>query len=67
MSENQEVKVTDLDTGEERFFFNHSFKSSMQHADAYIKRNKGKFPMRMHIKNNSPYGAQWRNYGNDIS
>lgn len=43
----QEVKITSQ-LGEV-FFFEHSGKSAMQHADDYIKRNTGKLQMKVYI------------------
>jgi len=43
----------------EVFFFDHSFKTAHQHADDFVKRNKGKFAMRMFNLNTSDFGEQW--------
>ena len=36
----QKVKVTNLTDDSSVFFFDHSFKTAREHADAYIGRNK---------------------------
>ena len=48
----QEFKITSPlgDT----FFFEHSLKSARQHADDYVKRNTGKFPMKVYVLSSKP-------------
>lgn len=55
--EKQEVKI-EYD-GNEVFFFNHSFKTAMQHALDFIERNKDKFIMKLYILNESSFGEKW--------
>lgn len=47
MNPKQEYAVLNKKTGEKVFFFKHSFKSALQHAEEYMKRNEGKFPMEL--------------------
>ena len=53
----QEVKI-ECD-GTEFFFFQHSFKTAMEHAKDFIERNRGKFNMKLFVLNPSNYGEQW--------
>jgi hypothetical protein len=48
----QEVKI--VTEGKEFFFFQHSFKSALDHAKEYIKRNSHKV-IDLYVLNPSPY------------
>ena len=48
----QEIKITSK-LGEV-FFFEHSLKSARQHADDYVKRNTGRFPMKVYSLSSKP-------------
>lgn len=50
----QEYKVVNLSNGFERFFFKHSSKSALFHAEAYLKRNADLFPMQLYAASNKP-------------
>lgn len=54
MSNLQEVKITNLNNETDVFFFKHSFKTALQHAEDYIKRNKNKFPMIVYTRSYKP-------------
>lgn len=53
----QKVKIT-YDKND-IFFFDHSFKTALEYADYFIKRNKGKFEMNIFLLNESNYGKRW--------
>lgn len=65
--EKQEVKIeyTHNNDPVEVFFFKHSFKSAFEHAQEFVERNKGKFPMKVfvlnenYIGNNLRLGPKW--------
>jgi len=50
----QEVKVCNTYSKTEVFFFKHTFKSAMDHAQTYIDRNKTLFPMELYILSTKP-------------
>lgn len=50
----QEYKIVKLSTGAETFFFAHSDHSARYHAQKYIERNKGKFPMAVYQRTTKP-------------
>lgn len=54
MSQKQEYKIVNQKDDSEVFFFAHSFKSALQHAEAYIERNSGKFPMKLYHASSKP-------------
>jgi hypothetical protein len=54
MSEYQEYKVTNTDTQRDVFFVKRAFESAHQQAQAYIARNRGKFPMKLHQQTRKP-------------
>ncbi|CCC86368.1 hypothetical protein PPM_p0218 (plasmid) [Paenibacillus polymyxa M1] len=56
--EKQEAKIEY--NNNEFFFFQHSFKTALEHANDFIARNKGKFEMKLFILNGSNYGQQWK-------
>lgn len=45
--------------GNEVFFFQHSFKSALEHAMEFVERNKGKFEMKVFFLNESSFGDRW--------
>jgi len=48
-------KILDVTTGSEVFFQDsHDFKTPLEHAKAYIKRNKGKFHMKFYQETSKP-------------
>ena len=53
----QEIKI-EYDN-KEVFFFKHSFKTALQHAKEFVKRNKGKFEMKLFVLNESNIGEKW--------
>lgn len=53
----QEVKI-EYD-GTKVFFFQHSFKTALEHANDFIERNKGKFEMKLFLLNKSNFGEKW--------
>lgn len=53
----QEVKIEY--NNEKVFFFEHSFKTALQHANDFIERNKGKFEMKLFVLNKSNIGEKW--------
>lgn len=53
----QEVKLEY--NSEEVFFFEHGFKTAYEHANDFVKRNKGKFKMKLFLLNVSSYGEKW--------
>lgn len=55
--EKQEVKIEC--NGNNFFFFAHSFKTAMDHANEFVKRNKGKFEMKLFVLNESNFGEKW--------
>jgi hypothetical protein len=55
--EKQEVKIGY--NKEEVFFFKHSFKTAMGHAKDFVRRNKGKFEMKLFVLNESNFGERW--------
>lgn len=55
--EKQEVKIEY--NKEKVFFFKYDFKSALQHANDFIKRNKGKFEMKLFLLNKSNFGEKW--------
>jgi hypothetical protein len=55
--EKQEVKI-EYNKGEV-FFFKHSFKTALQHAEDYIERNRGKFDMKLFVLNQRNFGEKW--------
>ena len=59
----QEVKITNCIDDSSTFFFAHNLKTAMWHANEYMERNKGKFPMRIYTLNTSSFGAKWRTSG----
>lgn len=58
MKPKQEVKIT-YDNKGEVFFFAHSFKTAMEHANDYINRNRGKIAMNVYILNERNVGERW--------
>lgn len=56
----QEVKIEYND--QELFFFAHTFKSALDHANDFVKRNKGKFKMKVFLLNTSSFGEKWIHY-----
>lgn len=44
------------------FFFDHSFKTGLDHAKAYVRKNGGT----LYIKNKSVYGTTWTPYRGGI-
>jgi hypothetical protein len=46
--------------GREFFFFAHSFKSALQHAEDFVERNKGTHEMKLYTLNESSFGERWR-------
>lgn len=50
----QEYKVINTATGSRVYFFKHSLKTASWHANAYIIRNTGKFPMELYELSNKP-------------
>lgn len=57
MLKKQEVKIEY--NQEKVFFFQHSFKSALEHANDFVKRNKGKFKMKLFVLNRSNFGEKW--------
>lgn len=55
--EKQEAKIEYNNTAV--FFFQHSFKTALEHANDFIERNKGKFEMKLFTLNKSSFGGQW--------
>lgn len=55
--EKQEVKIEY--NQKEVFFFQHSFKTALEHANDFIQRNKGKFEMKLFMLNASNFGERW--------
>lgn len=53
----QEIKIEY--NKEAVFFFGHGFKTALEHANDFVKRNKGKFEMKLFILNKSPFGEKW--------
>ena len=54
----QEIKI---ECNENKFFFfAHSFKTALEHANAFVTRNKGKFEMKLFVLNESNFGEKWR-------
>lgn len=41
------------------FFFAHSFKTALEHANDFVERNKGKFEMKLFVLNESNFGEKW--------
>lgn len=46
----------------EVFFFAHSFKTALEHANDFVERNKGKFKMKVFLLNTSNFGEKWLPY-----
>ncbi len=57
----QEAKIRYNNRGKERevFFFAHNFKTALEHANDFVKRNKGKFEMKLFVLNESNFGEKW--------
>jgi hypothetical protein len=53
----QEIKIEY--NKEKVFFFEHSFKTALKHANDFVKRNKGKFEMKLFVLNESNFGEKW--------
>lgn len=56
--EKQEIKIEYNEN--EVFFFPHSLKSALEHANNFVKRNKGEFKMKLFVLNESNFGEKWR-------
>jgi hypothetical protein len=56
MSQEQTVKITG---NGDVFFFDYNFKTGYEHSENYIKRNKGKFIMKVYYKNRGGTGNLW--------
>lgn len=57
--EKQEFMIVDENTGFKTFFFAHSMLTAKSHADKYVERNRGKFPMNVYCLNTRPVGSKW--------
>ena len=57
MMEKQEIKIEYNDN--KVFFFAHSLKTASDHAEDFIKRNIGKFEMKVYTLNTSNHGEKW--------
>ena len=53
----QEVKIEC--NNNKFFFFAHTFKTAIDHANDFIERNKGKFEMKLFLLNRSNFGEKW--------
>lgn len=53
----QEVKIEY--NNQKVFFFAHSFKTALEHANDFVKRNKGKFEMQIFVLNERNFGEKW--------
>ncbi|KJD43309.1 hypothetical protein [Paenibacillus terrae] len=56
--EKQEVKIEY--NNNKVFFFKHSFKTALEHANDFIERNKGKFEMKLFILNERNFWRKWK-------
>jgi hypothetical protein len=50
----QKVKIVNTDDNSKVFFFDHNGKTAFKHADEYVTRNSGKFPMKVYYKTSKP-------------
>ena len=60
MKQKAKISYTWNEKKQEIFFFPHSFKTAYEHAEEFIRRNKGSFKMKVYHLNDSGYGEKWK-------
>jgi len=54
----QEIKIEYNNTCV--FFWQHTFRTALTHANYFIERNKGNFEMKVYLLNESYFGEKWK-------